>query len=459
VISAQFSGDAKDLPSSSVLTGGELVDPAPLLVTASSAAITYGQAAPLVTPSYSGFVNGDTPTSLSTEAFCSSTAPSARPPVGTYTTSCSGVVDPNYSVSYSNGSVTVGSAPLLITASSAAITYGQSAPAVTPTYSGFVNGDNAGTLRFAPTCRSTAPSATPPAGSYTTSCTGAVDSNYTISYGSGSLDVGQAPLLITASSAAITYGQTAPSVTPTYSGFVNGDDASSLSTAPTCSSTAGSATPAAGSYATSCTGAADANYAISYLPGAITVSKAVLTVTGNNAARYYGAANPSFTATLSGFVLGQNVTSSGVTGTASCSTTVTVTSDVGTYSITCALGTLAAANYAFGLFVPGALTIAKAPTSIAAKAVSKLQSVLAGGPTFSATLTSLVTGKGIAAQTVTFGLGSTAICSATTNANGVATCKGAGNSLLLLSSSKTYTASYSGATDYLASQGTGAVTS
>ena len=56
-----------------------------------------------------------------------------------------------------------------------------------------------------------------------------------------------------------------PAVTPSYSGFVNGDGASSLTTAPTCSTTAASSSPV-GSYPSICSGAVDADYAITYTP-------------------------------------------------------------------------------------------------------------------------------------------------------------------------------------------------
>ena len=75
---------------------------------------------------------------------------------------------------------------------------------------------------------------------------GAVDPNYTITYGSGSVVVNQAPLTITASSGAMTYGATPPAITPVYGGFVNGDNASSLQTKPTCSTTATSASSGRG---------------------------------------------------------------------------------------------------------------------------------------------------------------------------------------------------------------------
>jgi hypothetical protein len=56
-------------------------------------------------------------------------------------------------------------------------------------------------------------------------------------------------------------------------------------------------------------------------------------------------------------VLGQNLASSGVTGSASCGTTYTSSMGAGTYPITCSKGSLAAANYDFTTFNPGTLTV------------------------------------------------------------------------------------------------------
>ncbi len=88
----------------------------------------------------------------------------------------------------------------------------------------------------------------------------------------------------------------------------------------------------------------------------MTVAPATLTVTANNVTKAFGAAVPTLTATISGFVNGQTLATSGVTGQALCTTTATTTSPGGTYPITCSLGTLAAHNYTFS-FVPGTLTV------------------------------------------------------------------------------------------------------
>ena len=89
----------------------------------------------------------------------------------------------------------------------------------------------------------------------------------------------------------------------------------------------------------------------------IVVTRAPLTVTADYKSRLFGAANPPLTATLSGFVLGQTLATSGVTGTAACSTTAVPFSAPGTYLITCTLGSLASTNYAFTTFLPGTVDV------------------------------------------------------------------------------------------------------
>ena len=95
--------------------------------------------------------------------------------------------------------------------------------------------------------------------------------------------------------------------------------------------------------------------------GGISVAKATLTVMANNATRLYGAASPTFTVSDSGFV--NNDSASVLSGSPSLTTTATVASPVGSYPITVAQGSLAAANYTFA-FVNGLLTITSAAGSI-----------------------------------------------------------------------------------------------
>ncbi|HLX88956.1 MAG TPA: MBG domain-containing protein, partial [Acidimicrobiales bacterium] len=381
-LSAVYSGDSLYSTSTSS-TVNYVVNPAPLLITASSASSTYGSAPAAVTASYSGFVNGDSATSLTTQPTCSTTA-TASSPAGSYPTSCSGASSPNYTITYANGTQTVGTAPLTITASSGTSTYGSAPPAVTASYSGFVNGDSATSLTHQPTCSTTASSSSP-VGTYPTSCSGAVDANYAISYVAGSMVVGTAPLLITASSASTTYGTAPPAVTPSYSGFVNGDNASSLSTAPTCSTTA-TAHSSVGSYPTSCSGAVDPNYSISYQGGTDTVHPAPLTITASSGSMTYGGSVPTVTPIVSGLQNGESpsVLGAGLT----CSTSATPTSAVGSYPTSCS-GAVDA-NYAI-TYVNGTLVVNPASLTITASSGSMTY----GGtvPTITANVSGLQNGE------------------------------------------------------------------
>ncbi len=100
----------------------------------------------------------------------------------------------------------------------------------------------------------------------------------------------------------MTYGSSPPAVTATYSGFVNGDTPASLTTAPTCTTTATSTSPA-GTYPTTCTGAADANYTITYTTGAITVQAPLSqapAITSGASTTFVVGTTGSFTVTTSG---------------------------------------------------------------------------------------------------------------------------------------------------------------
>jgi hypothetical protein len=85
------------------------------------------------------------------------------------------------------------------------------------------------------------------------------------------------------------------------------------------------------------------------------VNKAVLTVTANNASKFYNTVNPAFTASYSGFVNGDTLAV--LSGAPSLTTTATTSSLVGTYPITAAAGSLSAVNYNISNFVPGTLSV------------------------------------------------------------------------------------------------------
>ena len=161
-------------------------------------------------------------------------------------------------------------------------TYGSSAPTFSYTDNAPSGIDVGSALTCSTVDRGTSISPSLGAGSYSvdgSSCSGLSlsgtgASDYTISYAgvSDGFVVNPAPLNITASSPSMTYGGEVPTITPNYQSFVNGEGPSSLSTTPTCSTTATSSSPV-GTYPSSCSGAVDANYTISYVGGSVAVGQ------------------------------------------------------------------------------------------------------------------------------------------------------------------------------------------
>lgn len=104
----------------------------------------------------------------------------------------------------------------------------------------------------------------------------------------------------------------------------------------------------------------------------IYAAQPLLTVTANAASRVYGAANPAFSASITGLVNGDSAASS-YAGAPGFSTTTTASSNVGTYAgdILPSLGSLVS-NVGYGFsFVGGDLTITPAPLTITANDASK----------------------------------------------------------------------------------------
>src|SRR5205823_3833997 len=169
--------------------------------------------------------------------------------------------------------------------------------------------------------------------------------------------------------------------------LVNGDSVTSV----TLTSTGASATATVGGSpyaigASNAMGTGLGNYIISYHDGSLTVTKAHLTVTAQDQSRTYGAANPTFTATITGFVNGETIAV--VSGSPTFSGTgpsSTATSTVGNYVITPAVGTLSATNYDFTPFVDGTLHITKAHLTVTADEKSRTYG--AANPTIAATIT------------------------------------------------------------------------
>jgi len=89
-----------------------------LTITAASTSMVYGAPLPTLTASYTGLVNGDTAGSLTTSPTLSTTATATSPP-GTYPITASGAVDPNYTITYVPGTLTIQPAAFFLQAAAA----------------------------------------------------------------------------------------------------------------------------------------------------------------------------------------------------------------------------------------------------------------------------------------------------------------------------------------------------
>jgi hypothetical protein len=347
------------------------VNPAGLTIIADDETKTYGAALPPLTANYTGFVNGDTYLSLTTQPILTTTANASSHVNGSpYAINLSGAFDPNYVISYVNGNLTVTQAGLMITPNAETKVYGAALPALTASYSGFVNGDTSLNLTTQPTLSTTATAASHVSViPYSITASGAVDPDYFITYSSGALTVTPALLSIIADDQTKVYGAAVPSLTASYAGFVNGDTYLSLITQPTLATTATVGSHVNGSpYAIIPSGASDSDYSITYINGSLTVTAAALTILANNAANVYGAALPALTASFSGFVNGD--TSFSLTTQPTLTTTATSSSHVSGNPYTITASGAADNDYSIS-YVPGTFTVSPAPLTITANNQTK----------------------------------------------------------------------------------------
>jgi len=89
------------------------VTPAALTITADNQTKQQGAPNPLLTVTYSGFVNNNTADDLSSPPVVETTALTSSDP-GTYPITVSGAVDPNYTITYVSGTLTILPPPTLV---------------------------------------------------------------------------------------------------------------------------------------------------------------------------------------------------------------------------------------------------------------------------------------------------------------------------------------------------------
>ena len=246
------------------VNGTLTIEKAPLTITAKSYTIKQGEPLPTFEAEYSGFKNNETANVLTKQPTITTTATSASEP-GEYEITVSGAEAKNYAISYFKGKLTITEAdPVTITAKSYTIKYGDELPTFEFTSEG-------STLEGTPaiTCEATKTSAVD---TYPIVITKGSVTNYNTTFVNGTLTIEKAPLTITAKSYTIKQGETLPTFEAEYSGFKNNETKAVLSTQPTITTTATSASEP-GEYDITIGGAEAQNYEISYVAGKLTITE------------------------------------------------------------------------------------------------------------------------------------------------------------------------------------------
>jgi hypothetical protein len=384
------SGADDDNYAISYLAGTFSVTPASLRITASTESSVYGDAAPTISASYDGLVNADT--ELDVAPSCSNPATRAAH-AGVYLSTCSGASDGNYQIDYRDGSVTIDPAPLKVTALPSSSTYGAPAPTVNPEYDGLRNGDIESDLVAPAVCAANILPTTY-AGMHVgvATCSGAQSPDYSATYSAGDVNIARAPLTVRAGDTSVVFGEVAASIPAGFTGFLNGEGAADLGTAPTCVTTV-TALSAVGTYAAanSCSGAATPNYALSYTTGDATVTRAPLVVTASGSVSTYGDPVAAPTASYRGFRNGDTALDLDVA--AVCATTVSARSGAGLHEGAATCDSASDANYDVS-FEAGDARVRPAPLTATVVGAARL----AGEPNgeFSFTVTGLVNGDPVA---------------------------------------------------------------
>lgn len=332
------------------------IEPVKLKAKVNNSTRIYGDPNPEFGIIYTGFVNGENESELTIKPVVTTSADETSS-VGTYPITISGGEAKNYTMEYEQGSLTVKKASLAIQVKDAEKTYGDDNPNFALIYTGLKNNEIAPEWTTVPQFI-TAATKKSGCGSYdvTVICE---PKNYTISANtSGKLTIKKAPLIIKANNATMDYCGKMPSYSYTYSGFVNGDDETSLLSKPTITTEATS-TSNAGEYAITPEKAQANNYDFNYVPGTLTIKKRSLVVKAVSESRLYGDENPAFILEYEGFV--NNETKAVVDVEPIISTIATIQSRAGRYELIVSGGK--ADNYELA-YQSGVLTIMPRPLNV-----------------------------------------------------------------------------------------------
>lgn len=332
------------------------INPVTLKAKVLDASRLYGDANPQFSSTYTGFVNNEDASVLTSNGSYTTTA-TQKSNVGTYAIKQTGATAQNYVFEYEDGTLTVNKAPLTMTANDKTMTYGGTIPTFDAKYKGLKNNETQPVWKTEPSLYTTATSVSK-VGTYPIIISNAEAKNYQLTLNNGTLTIGKAALIVKADNKSRIYGEANPKFTLSYTGLKNNETIPEWEKEPTIETTA-DAKSNVGTYPISLKDAVAVNYNITAKEGTMTINKAALQITPKDATRKYGEENPKFGLSYVGLKNNENVPEWTIEPI--ISTNATKESSVGEYSIQ--VTSAEARNYTLEKKV-GTLTITKAPLTV-----------------------------------------------------------------------------------------------
>ncbi|MCX4160047.1 MULTISPECIES: MBG domain-containing protein [Paraburkholderia] len=320
------------------------ITPRPITLTGDQLSKVYGNTDPNLTYQITG---GNL---VGTDALSGAVTRQAGENVGNYLVTQGTLANSNYAITFVNGGLQITPRPITLTGDQLSKVYGNTDPNLTYQVTGgnLVGSD---TLSGAATRQ-----AGENVGNYAIAQGTLANSNYTITFVNGELQITPRPITLTGDQLSKVYGNTDPNLTyQITSGNLVGTDAIS-----------GAATRQTGenvgNYAINQGTLANSNYAITFVNGQLQITPRPITLTGDQLSKIYGKTDPNLTYQIAaGNLVGTDTLSGAATRQAG--------ENVGGYAIN--QGTLANGNYAI-TFVNGQLQITPRPITLTGDQLSKI---------------------------------------------------------------------------------------
>lgn len=339
-------------------TGELTITKAPLKVYLNDTTFSYGESYPFSMLQYEGLKNNEKQPVLKTGNKIFLNWKAGQKP-GRYSSTFEPGEPLNYTyLPYEGNTFTITKAPLLVTVNATTKTYGDDNPTFSLVYEGFKYTDTVDSLLEKPSIQ-TLVTKSSPVGSYPVTVTGGLSDCYTLVYQADTLRVTPASLTVVAHDTSKVYGAKNPTFAVSMVGLRNNDTDSVIPNL-TVNSPANEMS-GVGDYAIVPKGPFNTdNYSVFYQHAKLTIRPAPLIVQVKDTSRFYGEANPLFTSLYTGFQNGD--TTDALTSLPTFATKAGWLSSPGDSLVTVSGGL--AENYRFAAYLPGVLTIKKAPLTI-----------------------------------------------------------------------------------------------